>query len=62
MITVVGLFFLALAVIGYASDALLGDDRAAESKPDALDGLLFVLCLASVLSHRAPTRSDDCDE
>lgn len=63
MITVLGLFFLALAAIGFASDALLGPqdpDRVPESKPDGLSALLFVLCLASVLSHR-PKRTE-CDD
>lgn len=60
MITILGLFLLALAAIGFASDAL-SDDRASESKPDGLSALLFALCLASVLAHRPKAKADDED-
>lgn len=62
MITILGIFFLALAAIGFASDALLGPedpDRAAEGKPDGLAVLLFALCLASVLAHCPKAKADD---
>lgn len=60
--TIVGLFLLALACIGYASEAL-DDSPRTETPPGesrAADGLLFALCLASVLAaHKRKSQDEE---
>ena len=61
MITIVGLFLLALACVGYASEAL--DDTPRENAPDdKLGGPLLALCFVAVLGAAAKQRKQRDDD